>query len=336
MARKRSPRTHVPPSQKEQGRQRGRRRMHLFPPALIVLLAALVIAARTSVLGNTPVDVKVYSTGLRLVFDEDVDLVPLDSRGGGIPLNSSWIALRAVDVTPLDVQGDTVRVAAERAIATGMLNRLRIGQGCDVQIESIAGGFIRLAVKPANANDPVCSVDGAVKADMSLDAVDSHDRPTPLKGVPPSSALQFMAEPTFTQPAIMVFHPAEALQIPRIGVSLLSFETSERHQYPVGSILRGTIGFPGLRDGEVKLRARDKLSLQRVQGTMELVIGDSLRTEFVGKASANSISSDDGSLTPTLFEQVQSSALLLAIGSVVPVLAGLLEWLEQRRRGKER
>ncbi|HEU4560055.1 MAG TPA: hypothetical protein VFS20_19550 [Longimicrobium sp.] len=303
---------------------------------MIVLLAALVMAARTSVLGNTSVDVKVYSTGLRLVFDEDVDLVPLDSRGGGVLLESAWIALRAVDVTPLDVQGDTVRVAAERAIATGMLNRLRIGQGCDVQIESMAGGFIRLAARPASSHEPVCSVTGAVKADRSLNALESQDRASLLEGVPPSAALQFMAEPTFTQPAIVVFHPAEALQISRIGVSLLSFETSERHPYPVGSILRGTIGFPGLRDGEVKLLARDKLSLERVRGTMELMIGDSLRTEFVGQAAASSISSDDASLKPTLFEQVQSSALLLAIGTVVPVLAGAFEWLEQRRRGKER
>lgn len=340
MTRKRSPRspqasTQVPPSQKRQGQRSSRRRIHPFPPALLVLLAAVVIAARAPLLGTAAVDLMVYSTGLRLVLDDTIDLVPLYSKGGGIPLETPWIGLRAVDVTPLDAPGRTVRVA-ERAISTRMLNRLRISQGCDVQIEPMGGGFVRLAIKPANSNDSPCTVAGAVKADPNLTSADSLDRPPLLEGMPPFAALEFTAEPALSRPAIVEFHPSEALQVSGIQVSLLSFETSERSPYPVGSIMSGTIGFPGLRDGEVKLPTSDKLSLKRVRGTMELMVGDSLRTEFAGKASASSISSGNAALKPTVLDQVQSSALLLAIGAVVPVLAGTFEWLEQRKRNRDR
>ncbi|HEU4882334.1 MAG TPA: hypothetical protein VFT45_08820 [Longimicrobium sp.] len=296
---------------------------------LVVLLGALLMAARTPMWGSPVVELDVSSEALRFVVDGNLDLVgrshEADRPGAtGVPLATPWIYLRGVRVvTP---EGEEVEVPEDRAVLASELQQLAVSRDCAVNITTFPDGYVRLAISRTRADSAsACSVRGTAWSDPTRSGPDSLGLAPLLENVPASGRLEIRARPGWNQPAVLQVHPARPLRISRIPVSRLSFETLDRGRYPESSILNGTLGFPGQRTSPIALGMSDTLSLDQPRGTIvDLTIGGSVRSRFSGTASAARTPSR-GSIKPTLLDQVQSSPLLLAIGAIVSLLAGLAD-----------
>jgi hypothetical protein len=313
------------------------RRIHILPGVLISLLGALPVAARVPMWGNPGVEVEVRSEALRMVLDADVDLVgrsrQADRPGAtGIPLASPWIYLRGVDVAATSGGDTVVAVPEDRALPALELQQLAVSRECAVSVATYPDGYVRLAVSPAaSARDGACSVLGTAWSDAASGGPDSLRLAPLLESVPRSAQVEIRAQPAASRPAVLQFHPAEALQVSRIPVSWLSFETLDRGRYAESSVLEGTVGFPGVRAAGVKLGVSDTLSLDQPRGKIvDLTIGPDVHSRFSGKVSAARTPSR-GSIKPTLLDQVQSSALLIAFAAIVSILAGLADLMGRRQ-----
>lgn len=325
------PRERVPPE-----RTPTRRRIPRFPIVLVLLLAALLIASRLPMLGSPEIQLKVFSETLQFDLERDYDLIGKSREAGrpgatGIRLGTPWVYVRAVDVV---ITGDverTVKVSGDRALVVLELQKLEIGRRCAVHISTSTDGMVRVQVSPSVPRDTTCRVHGSARLGSSANLPDSLRFAHLLDSVPPHTSVEIVARPSVSQPAVLQFHPNEVLQVSRIHLSRLSFETRDRSQEPQSSIVVGTIGFPDLPVRAARLSGGDTLYLNRLHGEIvELTIGDTLRSEFSGKASGVRISSRS-SLKPTLLEQMRSSALLIAFGATVTVLAALSDLAGRRK-----
>jgi hypothetical protein len=279
--------------------------------------------------GNPVVELDVRSEAMRFVLDRDVDLVgrshEADRPGAtGVPLATPWIYLRGVRVTAAGSGGAEVEVPDDRALPATELQQLAVSRDCAVNVTTFPDGFVRLAISRADSAR-TCSVRGSAWSDSARSGPDSLRLAPLLDDVPVSARLEIRARPEWNQPAVLQLHPARPLRISRIPVSRLSYETLDRGRYPESSILKGTVGFPGLRAPGITLEARDTLSLDQPRGTIvDLTIGPSVHSRFSGTASAARVP-PRGSIKPTLLHQVQSSTLLIAIGAIVAILAGVAD-----------
>jgi hypothetical protein len=317
-------------------RRSTRRRLRRFPIVLVLLIAALLIANRLPMLGSPLLQLKVFSESLQFDLQEDYDLIGRSHEGSrlgatGIRLGTPWVYLRAVEVVVIGDVERTLKVSADRALDVLELQKLEIGERCAVHISTSIDGLVRLQVSPSVPRDTTCRVHGSARLGSSSNLPDSLRFAKLLDSVPPHTSVEIIARPSVSQPAVLQFHPREVLQVSRIRLSRLSFETRDRSQDPQSSIVGGTIEFPHLHRPAKRLGGGDTLHLDRPRGEItQLSIGDTLRSEFAGKASGARIASRS-SLKPTLLDQMRSSALLIAFGATVTVLAALSDLAGRRK-----
>jgi hypothetical protein len=306
-----------------------RNRIYILPGVLILLLCALPMAARSPMWGSPVMELDVTSEALRFVLAGNLDLVgrshEADRPGAtGVPLATPWIYLRGVKVMVAEGGGVEMEVPEDRALLATELQQLAVSRECAVNVTTFPDGFVRLAISRADSAR-TCSVQGSAWSDSARSGPDSLRLAPLLDGVPASARLEIRARPEWNQPAVLQLHPARPLRISRIPVSRLSYETLDRGRYPESSIRDGTVVFPGLRVPEITLEMSDTLSLDQPHGTItDLTIGQDVHSRFSGTASAARVPSH-GSIKPTLLHQVQSSALLIAIGAIVAILAGVAD-----------
>jgi hypothetical protein len=320
------------------------RRLSPLPTLLAVLLAGVLVAQRLPMIGDPTLALDVHSEALRLVLDREVDLVDRSSEAdrpaaSGIRLASPWIYLRQVEVTPPDDTAHTV--SQDRSLSASLLTSLTISKDCAVYVVTRPDGFVHMAIQPLQKPDstkradgapaaeaPGCRLNGTVWSDSTLNPSDSLLLVEPLEGMPSPAFLKISATPGVVTPAVLEFHPAEPVRVSRLHVSRLTFETRERGQYPVSSIEKATVAYPGLPTDTQLVYEDDTLGFTRLRGEIrELTIDTTLHTGFTGKGVPHGVALR----RPTLLDQLKSSTTLIALGTVLTSLAAVAEVMKRRK-----
>ena len=244
-----------------------------------------------------------------------VDLVTaVAPRHGLEPGGTPFTGIRFTPALPND---ESLRAFTGESIPASpdgvhSLQRLEVTAGCAVRLEHYVDRLIRLDVeRPVGA-----PTDCQMSADLTLaDAIN-------LLPVAVQRTVELGA------PATLIFEPATPLHLRNLPVSAIRFETSDTGLVR-SAILGARIELPDI--GEVGGAATtahvgDAVTLGELEGSIaELIVRDTIRTVFKGKASRPSIARRD--LRPPVLEHLAHTRWQLAIGFLAAGLTLLANFL---------
>jgi len=284
----------------------------------------LIVATQASMRGAPAVVVEAKAGGVVFRPDTTLDLVATN-RGGadaaGVPLEPPYVHLRADSVTAIGYHL-TIPPDADSTIGASALQRLVVSDGCDVYVDRLDRGWMRIGVLPATttgAPAPPCVVRGQVWSGRPS-KLPERSRPLGwVGGIPDMRVVEFHAAPTAGRPASLTFRPGPGLRLRRVPIAHLSFETREHGPVVESSILAGSIRLPMFGNDVHAVFTADTLSLGDVAGNLteltagDSTAGDSLSVLFRGTASYPRIGAE--SLKPTFLEWAYAhERLRLAVG----------------------
>jgi hypothetical protein len=183
------------------------------------------------------------------------------------------------------------------------LQRLEVTAACAVRIEHYVGSLIRLDIeRPAGSPTP-CTM----SADVTLG--DST-------GVLP---VEVRRPVEVGAPATLLFEPPYPLHFRNLPVSEVRFETSDTGLVR-SAILAARLELPDVGGAATIAHVGDAVTLGELDGNIaEMVVRDTIRTLFKGRASRPAIARRD--VRPPLLQHLAHSHWRLGIGFVVTALA---------------
>jgi hypothetical protein len=288
----------------------------LIVAILFTVLATLLILRKA----RPNVVVRAASHAVVFVPSRDLDLVAAATPRHGLePGGTPFTGLRFTPMLPND---SAMRAftgawpAPDRVDSVHSIQRLAVTSGCVVRLESYVAGMVRLDVEHPPLSDGSCRM----IAELTLIE----------KGI--WSTIEVPREIEVGAPATLIFASPYPVHFRNFPVSEIRFETSDTGLVR-SAILDAQIELPDVGNVGAKASAAhvgDAVTLGELEGTIaELVVRDTLRTLFKGKASKPSIDRRD--LRPPVLEHLTHTHWRLGIAFVMGAVGIVAAFLPKAR-----